>query len=269
MPFFEKFLHASKRNGSLVCVGLDTDPKKIPAHLNDRPNPMTAFNRAIIEATRQYTAAYKLNYAFYLAEGKMGMQALEDTLEILREGDVPVILDVKVGDIPNTMRQYGKTFFENYRVDAITVNPLMGKDTVETILDIEGSYCFVLAVTSNPGASDFLKAQSLHERIAGWLGEGDPTRLGAVVGATNTGELARMREMMPETLFLVPGIGAQGGDLNAVVRLASMTADDPRFMVNSSRGIIYKSGGKDFAQAAGEAANELRVKIQESLKTVR
>ncbi len=268
MGFFENFLRASKRNESLVCVGLDTDPKKIPAFLGDQSNPMTAFNRAIIRETRNYAAAYKLNYAFYLAEGRMGMEALEETLDMLRQGDVPVILDVKVGDIPNTMKQYGKSFFGNYRVDAITVNPLMGRDTVETILDIEGSYCFVLAVTSNPGAVDFLKAESLHERIAGWLGESDAKRLGAVVGATNTDELARMRELMPETLFLVPGIGAQGGDLNAVVRLASMSASDPRFMVNSSRGIIYKSNGEDFAQAAGNAANDLRRKIRESLKTI-
>ncbi len=266
MGFYDKFLSASRKNQSLVCVGLDTDPQKIPAHLNGQSNTMTAFNKEIIRTTKAYAAAYKLNYAFYLAEGKMGMQALEETLDILRDGDVPVILDVKVGDIPNTMKQYGKTFFGNYHVDSITVNPLMGKDTIETILDIPDSFCFVLAVTSNSGATDFLKAQSLHERIAGWLGESDATRLGAVVGATNTDELARMRELMPENLFLVPGIGAQGGDLNAVVRLASMSADDPRFMVNSSRGIIYKSGGEDFAEAAGNAANELRTKIQDSLK---
>ncbi len=267
MNFWDKYIQAAKCNRSQVCVGLDTDPAKIPSFLKEFRNPMTTFNREIIEATRDVAAAYKLNYAFYLAAGKMGMEALEETANTLK-GKVPVILDVKVGDIPNTMHQYGKTFFENYRADAITVNPLMGKDTIQTILDIPKSYCFVLAVTSNPGAVDFLKAENLHQRIASWLGESDETRLGAVVGATNTEELADMRRLMPKTLFLVPGIGAQGGDLDAVVRLASMTRDDPRFLINSSRGIIYKSDGKDFAEAAWKATEELRNKIQESLSNL-
>jgi len=205
-------------------------------------------------------AAYKLNYAFYIAYGRLGMEALENSISCIPD-TIPVIIDCKVGDIANTMLQYGKAFFDEMKADAITVNPLMGEDVITPLLGYQDKLLFLLAVTSNPSAVDFLKRNCLYREIALKLNNWGATHIGAVVGATNTNELKEMRELMPQTIFLIPGIGAQGGNLADVMNSSLSSATDPRILINSSRGIIFKGKGMDFAQTASEETEKLRNSI--------
>jgi len=247
---------------SFLCVGLDSDPRRIPAHLQGEPDPVYAFNRAIIEATLPYAVAYKPNLAFYEAQGPRGWETLARTMELIPP-EVFTIADAKRGDIGNTSRLYARTFFETYDFDAVTVAPYMGEDSVAPFLEFEGKWVFLLALTSNPSAQDFqylpTGAGPLHERVIqrgeAWS-QRYPGHLGYVVGATQAEALARVRRLIPAAPLLVPGVGAQGGDLDTVCAVGRNSQGG--LLVNSSRGIIFAGEKEDFAAKAGLAARTLQ-----------
>ncbi|MEM6263012.1 MAG: orotidine-5'-phosphate decarboxylase [Bacteroidota bacterium] len=251
-----------KAKSSFLCVGLDTDVRRIPEHLHSAPDPIFAFNKAIIDATLPFAVAYKPNLAFYEAAGPKGWESLKKTLDYLPK-DVFTIADAKRGDIGNTAKMYAKTFFETYSFDSVTVSPYMGKDAVTPFLEQEGKWAFVLGLTSNAGAADFQYhcdgKEMLYERVLRmgqtWDNE-YPGDVGFVVGATKTNKMAEIRTQAPNSFFLVPGIGAQGGDLHAVCQHGVNSGGG--LLINSSRGIIYASQGANFAHAAGEAAAALQ-----------
>ena len=245
---------------SLLCVGLDTDPEKLPAHLRGAEDGVVRFNKSIIDATAEFAVAYKLNTAFYEAQGLVGWQALEETRAYI-PGHILTIADAKRGDIGNTAAQYAKTFFETFPFDAITVAPYMGRDSVEPFLRTAGKWAIVLGLTSNPGADDFEKlicdGKPLYEHVLrGVSGWGSPDNLMFVVGATRPEELTRIRGLLPEHFFLIPGVGAQGGTVKEVCD-AAVTADGG-LLINVSRGIQYASTGDDFAEAAFRAAKSYK-----------
>ena len=252
-------IHVKK---SFLCVGLDTAIDRIPQHLLEAPDPIFAFNKAIVEATLPYAIAYKPNWAFYEALGAAGMESLRKTLEIIPK-DVMVIADAKRGDIGNTARMYAKAFFDELDVDAITLAPYMGKDAIDPFLDRADKWAFVLALTSNPGGADLQYhddgKEKLYQRVLRlgqeWAAD-QPGELGFVVGATRAEAMAEIRSLAPEAFFLVPGIGAQGGDLQAVCQHGR--SRDGGLLINSSRGIIYAGAGEDFAARAAEAAAKLQ-----------
>lgn len=261
--FSSKFQTRFTQTGSLLCVGLDSDISLLPSLCKKAANPILDFNLRIIDATLQYTTAYKPNLAFYLKDGMRGLEALYATVEHIPE-EVPVIIDCKVGDIGNTMDAYVSSFFDSMCADAITINPLMGRDVISSLLKNPNAYGFVLALTSNPSAADFLQKQELANHIAELLMNYPAENLGAVVGATQTKDLALMRSLMPDRIFLVPGVGAQGGDLEAVLTHGIHIASDPKVLINSSRGIIFKDKSDDFATVA---ANEARI-LSEDIKAI-
>lgn len=248
------------QTGSLVCIGLDSDIAQLPECTLTDANPIRDFNLRIIDATIDYAAAYKPNLAFYLKDGLRGMEALYDTLDYI-PSDVPVIIDCKVGDIGNTMDAYVASFFENFSADAITVNPLMGSDVISSLLKNPNAYGFVLNLTSNPSAADYLMQDQLSDRIAKLIMNHSKEQLGAVVGATQTEDLSRMRALLPERIFLIPGIGAQGGDLEAVLTHAIHSKEQPNILINSSRGIIFKDKSESFAETARSEAKKLKDSI--------
>lgn len=258
----EKLFQQIEKKKSLLCVGLDTDPRRIPEHLKSEPDPVFAFNRAIIEATADYAVAYKPNIAFYEAMGPAGWESLQKTLEIIPE-EIFTIADAKRGDIGNTSHQYARTFFETYNFDSVTIAPYMGRDSVEPFLEYEGKWVFLLALTSNAGSQDFQwfedGSEKLFERVIrtslSWAAT-QPGHLGFVVGATQAEQIGHIRNLAPESFFLVPGVGAQGGDLGAVCREG--LNDLGGLLINSSRGIIYADSSKDFAKAAGGKAKGLQ-----------
>ncbi len=254
--FWHKYQQRFKELGSHVCIGLDSRLDLLPDCLQNADNPIWEFNRAIIDATSEYATAYKPNLAFYLADGIRGLDALYASVDYIPP-QIPVILDCKVGDIGSTMAAYVHAFFTYLSVDAITINPLMGKDVLLPLLEHEGSFAFALALTSNKGAEDFFHDAKMKYKVPEWMQGFDESRLGAVVGATQVDHLQEMRKLMPGRLFLIPGVGAQGGDLKAVLKYAINSADDPRILINSSRGIIFASGDRDFADAAATKAKEL------------
>lgn len=248
---------------SFLCVGLDTDIKKIPEHLLSKEDPVFEFNKAIIDVTAPYTIAYKPNVAFYECDGVKGWESLEKTVKYIKENypDIFVIADAKRGDIGNTSKMYARTFFEHMDVDALTVAPYMGEDSVAPFLEYEGKWTILLALTSNKGSQDFQMIQDrngkrLFERVikrsSHW---GSPVNLMYVVGATQ-GELFKdVRAVAPRNFLLVPGVGAQGGSLEEVCDYGMI--DECGLIVNSSRAIIYASNGEDFAEVAGEKAKKL------------
>lgn len=261
-----------RRKGSFLCVGLDTDPLKIPAHIAGMPDPIFRFNKAIIDATAPYCVAYKPNMAFYESFGAMGWDAIERTIAYIRQNypDQFIIADAKRGDIGNTSKLYARSFFEHLDVDAITVAPYMGQDSVTPFLGYEGKWVILLALTSNKGSHDFqlIKDQSgtpLFESVINtssqWAG---PEEMMYVVGATQGRMFEEIRRVAPHSFLLVPGVGAQGGSLEDVCRYG--LTDDCGLLVNSSRGIIYASSGEDFAQAATAEACKLRDQMSEILK---
>lgn len=259
--FWYKYQLAWRKKKSLLCIGLDSEMSQLPQCVRSDRNPIYSFNKAIIDATHTYAAAYKPNLAFYLSAGVKGLEALKLTIEAIPE-DIPIILDCKVGDIGNTMDAYLKAFFEEMGCDAITINPLMGRDVIKMLLIEEKNFAFALALTSNPSAKDFLLNKDMYADIAKWIKGYNHQQVGAVVGATHTEHLSRMRELMPEQLFLVPGIGAQGGDLKAVLENAVNTIDEPNILINSSRGIIFKDKTSRFAEVAAEEAENLKNEIK-------
>ena len=254
--FWHKYHERFQHLRSSVCIGLDSQLGLLPACTHAAANPIWEFNRAIIDATQDYATAYKPNLAFYLADGVRGLEALYQTVRYIPP-EIPVILDCKVGDIGSTMSGYVQAFFKDLGVDAITINPLMGSDVLRPLLEIENSFAFALALTSNPSAEDFFHQAGMKHKVAEWLKAFDPQKLGAVVGATQTADLSLMRKLLPERIFLIPGVGAQGGDLQAVLQNAIHSKEEPRILINSSRGIIFASPAEDFALAAAKAAKAL------------
>lgn len=247
-----------RKKKSVLCVGLDTDLSKIPAHLLREEDPAFAFNKAIIDATRDYTVAYKINTAFYEAQGLKGWQTMERTLDYIPK-DIFTIADAKRGDIGNTSTQYAKTFFETYAFDSVTIAPYMGKDSVAPFLEFKDKWGIVLGITSNEGSLDFqhllIEGRPLYEhvleKVASW---GSPENIMFVVGATRKEQLAHVRSLCPDHFFLIPGVGAQGGDVDTVCK-HTLNAD-AGVLINVSRGIIYAGNDEGFAEAAAAAAQE-------------
>ena len=258
---------------SFLCVGLDTDLKKMPPHLLQEEDPIFAFNKAIIDATAPYCVSYKPNLAFYEAFGVKGLMAFEKTIKYLKQ-NYPhhfIIADAKRGDIGNTSKMYARTFFEEYDVDSLTVAPYMGEDSVTPFLGYEGKWVILLALTSNKGSYDFQltedsKGERLFEKVLKtsqtW---GTKDNMMYVVGATQGSMFEDIRKVAPEHFLLVPGVGAQGGSLEEVCRYG-MIPGDIGLLVNSSRGIIYASQGEDFAEAAAEKARELQQQMAQIIK---
>ena len=253
-----------KQRRSFLCVGLDTDLAKIPDHLLGSTDPMFEFNKAIIDATAPYCVAYKPNTAFYECQGIQGWQTLEKTVAYLKEKYPShlIIADAKRGDIGNTSKMYAATFFEQMNVDAVTVAPYMGQDSVTPFLEYTGKWVVLLDLTSNKGSHDFQffsvsDGMPLWERVlrvsAEWAGD---DQMMYVVGATQGSMFQEIRRVAPTSFLLVPGVGAQGGSLEEVCRYG-MT-DECGLLVNSSRGIIYASKGTDFAEAAEAEARKLQ-----------
>lgn len=243
---------------SVLCVGLDTDLSKIPQHLLKEEDPMFAFNKAIIDATKDYTVSYKINTAFYEAYGEKGWKSLEKTLNYIPE-NIFTIADAKRGDIGNTSTQYAKTFFETYQFDSVTIAPYMGKDSVVPFLQFPGKWGIVLGITSNEGSLDFQHLiadgkpiyQHVMSTVSGW---GTPENIMFVVGATRKEQLAEVRALCPEHFFLIPGVGAQGGDVATVCE--NTLNKDAGILINVSRAVIYAGSGTDFAEKAAEAAKQ-------------
>jgi orotidine-5'-phosphate decarboxylase len=254
-----------KKKRSFLCVGLDTDLNKIPEHLKDKPNAVLAFNKAIVDATKDYCVSYKINTAFYEAMGVKGWEALEETVHYIPSTHFK-IADAKRGDIGNTSSQYAKAFFEALPFDAVTVAPYMGEDSVRPFLEYEGKWAIVLGLTSNKGAADFelkqllsangeahLRAEYLYERVLRTVSNwGNPSNLMFVVGATQAEEFVSIRSIIPDHFLLVPGVGAQGGSLQEISEKAMN--HDCGLLVNASRAVIYASSGEDFAEQATEIA---------------
>ncbi|RIV26957.1 orotidine-5'-phosphate decarboxylase [Fibrisoma montanum] len=249
---------------SYLCVGLDTDPRKIPHSLQNEPDPVFAFNRQIIDATADLAVAYKPNIAFYEAQGPRGWESLQKTLDYI-PANCFTIADAKRGDIGNTSGLYARTFFDpsaaGLDFDSVTVAPYMGHDSVTPFLEYAGKWVILLALTSNPGSADFqrqpINEQELFEVVIEtaktWAG---PDQLMFVVGATQADELSRIRELAPDHFLLVPGVGAQGGSL-ADVSKRGLTPNGG-LLVNASRSILYASGGTDFAEKARAEAQALQ-----------
>lgn len=241
---------------SVLCVGLDTDLEKIPKHLFSEEDPMFAFNKAIIDATKDYTVAYKINTAFYEAQGAKGWISLGKTLEYIPK-DIFTIADAKRGDIGNTADQYAKTFFSTYAFDSVTVAPYMGSDSVKPFLQFDGNWAIVLGLTSNAGSADFqlqpcdneLLYEKVLKTVAQW---GTPENTMFVIGATRKEQLQHVRQILPDHFFLIPGVGAQGGDVATVCE--NTLNKEAGILINVSRGIIYVGSGADFAEHAGSAA---------------
>ena len=260
----QELLDNIRAKGSFLCVGLDTDIKKIPQHLLGEKDPIFAFNKAIIDATAPYCVAYKPNTAFYESLGVEGWQALDSTVKYLQENypDQFIIADAKRGDIGNTSSLYARAFFEKMGVDAITVAPYMGFDSVKPFMDYPGHWVILLALTSNPGSHDFqftadVTGTRLFEHVLETARKwGNEEQLMFVVGATQGAMFSEVRRVAPRNFLLVPGVGAQGGSLEEVAKWG-MTPECG-LLVNSSRGIIYASGGEDFAEAAAAEARKLR-----------
>jgi len=260
------------RKKSFLCVGLDTELAKIPPYLLESEDPVFEFNRQIIDATRDLCVAYKPNIAFYEALGPKGWQSLARTVEYIGNQHF-IIADAKRGDIGNTSRMYAEAFFNQLGCDAVTVAPYMGEDSVGPFLGFEGKWAILLALTSNPGSHDFQRdwledsRETLWEKVLhrsqNW---GSPENLMFVIGATHPEAFIRVREIAPDHFLLVPGVGAQGGDLAAICEHGMNK--DCGLLINASRSILYASSGQDFAQKASEEAKRLQQAMESLLETL-
>ncbi|MEO8589992.1 MAG: orotidine-5'-phosphate decarboxylase [Flavobacteriales bacterium] len=261
----------SKR--SLLCVGLDTEEDLVPEHFRGESRPVRAFNEAVVEVTHDLAIAYKLNLAFYEALGEQGWLDLEATVAYIRsKGNCFIIADAKRGDIGNTARKYAEAFFDRLDFDAVTLSPYMGRDSITPFLGRSGKWAIVLGVTSNEGAMDFqflsvdgdsqlALYKKVMQRAAEW---GTPSDTMFVVGATRTEVLADARALTPHHFFLVPGIGAQGGDLASVMS-AGLTKDGG-LLINNSRGILYAGKGEDAIPASRRAAMRMQLAMEAALR---
>ncbi len=249
---------------SYLCVGLDTDITKIPRHLLSQPDPIFAFNKAIIDATKDLCVSYKINTAFYEAQGLKGWEAMEKTVNYIPQ-EIFTIADAKRGDIGNTSTQYAKAFFETLSFDAITVAPYMGADSVKPFLEYENKWAIVLGLTSNSGSADFelqqMGGQRLYEKVLSTVATwGTPGNLMFVIGATQADEFLSIRKILPDHFFLVPGVGAQGGSLKEISEKAMNK--EVGLLVNVSRAIIYASEKEDFAAEARAIAQQYQFEMK-------
>ena len=267
----EQLVEQIKKKQSFLCVGLDIDLDKIPPHLKKEDDPIFSFAKAIIDSTHEYAVAYKPNLAFFESYGVKGWQAFQKIMEYVNSNfpDHFTIADAKRGDIGNTAKRYAKAFFETYDTDAVTVAPYMGKDAVEPFLTFEGKHAILLALTSNPGAADFQFTNENNEKLfqkvlRTSLTWDNADRLMYVVGATKAEALTSIRKLVPDSFLLVPGVGAQGGSLEEVAR-AGMNSQCG-LLVNSSRGILYRSQTNDFDKAAAQEAGRLQKEMALYLK---
>ena len=259
---------------SYLCVGLDTDITKIPKYLQKNKNAVVDFNKAIIDATKEYCVSYKINTAFYEANGSKGWEAMEETVNYIPSTHFK-IADAKRGDIGNTSSQYAKAFFETLQFDAITVAPYMGEDSIRPFLEYENKWTIVLGLTSNRGAMDFemqrladdenknglFLYEKVLERVSKW---GSINNLMFVTGATQASELENIRKIIPDNFLLVPGVGFQGGSLSETSKYGMNK--DCGLLVNASRAIIYAGSGKDFAEEAANIAQQYQTEMKEYLK---
>ncbi len=252
-------LKSANESGRYICVGLDTDIKKLPSHLHSMKNPVVEFNKRIVDSTKDAAAAYKLNLAFYESEGITGLENLVETLSLIPES-ILTIADGKHGDIGNTSNLYARSIFEHFKFDSATLNPYMGQDSLEPFLAYKEKLNFVLALTSNQGSEDFQKLQlkngnflyqDVIKKIHKW---NNISNCGIVFGATNLNELKENLNLIDDLPMLIPGVGAQGGNLQDVAKTL-FAAKKYSFLINVSRGIIQKSLGEDFEE---KAKNELR-----------
>jgi orotidine-5'-phosphate decarboxylase len=261
---------------SFLCLGLDTDIRKIPQHLLDTEDPVFEFNKQIIDQTAEFTVAYKPNIAFYEAMGPKGWVSLQKTLDYIPENCF-TIADAKRGDIGNTSGLYARTFFDKassgLSFDSVTVAPYMGRDSVEPFFEFEGKWVILLGLTSNEGSKDFqnldlAEGKKLYEKVLEKSQEwGGPDKMMYVVGATKAESLKSIRQIIPDHFLLVPGVGAQGGSLEEVS--AYGMNKDCGLLVNSSRGIIYASSGEDFAEKARAEAQKLQLEMAQYLDKYR
>ena len=255
-----------KRKESLLCVGLDTDINRIPSVLRKEKDPIFEFNKRIVDATLDYAIAYKPNLAFYEALGAKGWESLQRTMEYI-PSEVFTIADAKRGDIGNTSSLYAKAFFENMNFDSVTVAPYMGEDSVKPFLAFDDKWVILLGLTSNPGSNDFQNLtvdqseERLFERVLrrsqDW---GDSGRMMYVIGATKANQLVEIRKIIPDHFLLVPGVGAQGGDLEAVCKFG--LNKDYGLLINSSRSIIYANDSDDFDKEAAKVASGLHIEMK-------
>jgi len=268
---YNQLFNLIKKKKSFLCVGLDSDIEKIPAFLMNSGDPVFEFNKKIIDATIDFSVAYKPNLAFYESRGVDGLKSLQKTIDYLNGfGDeIFTIADAKRGDIGNTSRQYAKAFFEVFDFDALTVAPYMGKDSVTPFLEFENKWVILLALTSNQGAADFQYFENkdsvklFREVLRKSQEWSTKENMMYVVGATKAEALTEIRKIVPDHFLLVPGVGAQGGSLEEVARFGMN--DKCGLLVNSSRGIIFASNGDDFAEKAGEKALELQKQMEKLL----
>lgn len=270
MSALEKLVNKNNK-GKFICVGLDSDFDKLPSHLKSSENPVLNFNKAIIESTKDYCAAFKINFAFYEKDGENGLSTLRETINYI-PSDILIIADAKRGDIGNTSKMYAKSVFEHYKCDSVTLNPLMGSDSLEPFLDYGDKLSFILALTSNPGSTDFEKLklengkflyQQIIKKAIEWNSNNN---CGIVFGATNSDELSKNINSFETLPVLLPGVGAQGGSLVDVVN-AFKTANRKNYLINVSRGIIYKSSGEDFAERAMEEILRMNKEIYNILNS--
>lgn len=270
----QEIISQIKTKATFLCIGLDPDIQKIPSHLLKGEEPLFAFNKAIIDATHDLCVAYKPNLAFYESCGLEGWKAFEKTVRYIREKDPSqfIIADAKRGDIGNTAEMYARSFYESLPIDAVTLAPYMGKDSVQPFLSYPGKWAILLALTSNRGSADFqmledAQGERLFEKVlrrsSDW---GDEFSMMYVVGATQGSLLQDVRKLVPRHFLLVPGVGAQGGSLKEVARYAMN--DDCGLLVNASRQILYASKDEEFAQAARQEAMKLQQEMQTYLKAL-
>jgi orotidine-5'-phosphate decarboxylase len=268
MSFLLKLETAIQKNNSLLCLGLDTDIEKLPNHLRQEQYPVLAFNKQIIDATHDLVCSYKFQIAYYSALGISGVEQLIESIAYIRGKypEIPIILDAKRGDIGNTSEQYAKEAFDIYKADAVTVNPYLGHDGLEPFLRREDKGVIILCRTSNPGANDFqdlkIEGEQLYMKVADKIVEWNNLYGNClmVVGATYPEEMGRIRKLAPDMFFLVPGIGAQGGDLKQTMAMG-LRKDGSGLLIHSARGIIYASNETDFVERAKEEAVRLRDEI--------
>lgn len=258
-----KLIAEINRKKSFLCVGLDSDLSKIPSQLLTEPDPIFAFNKAIIDATKDFCVSYKINTAFFEASGWQGWQSMQKTFDYIPEGLLK-IADAKRGDIGNTSHQYAKAFFETLGADALTLAPYMGNDSLAPFFEYPGKWGIVLALTSNPGSADYeqqkVGSEFLYERvIQNTCKLGSEENLMFVVGATKPQEFEMIRKHAPKHFLLVPGVGAQGGSLQDVVKYGK--TKDVGLLINASRSIIYASSGVDFAEAAQLEAKKIQAEM--------
>ncbi|HEX8334197.1 MAG TPA: orotidine-5'-phosphate decarboxylase [Segetibacter sp.] len=263
----QQLIHQIKEKKNYLCIGLDTDVNKIPKHLQSNPNAVVEFNKAIIDATKNFCVSYKINTAFYEAMGIKGWQALAETIQYIPKTHF-TIADAKRGDIGNTSAQYAKTFFEVYNFDAVTVAPYMGEDSIRPFLDYTNKWTIVLGLTSNKGARDFELQKTgddyvyevVLKKVKQW---GTPENLMFVIGATQAQQLESVRTILPEHFLLVPGVGFQGGSLSEVSKYG--LNNDGGLLVNVSRAIIYASEDENFAEEAAVIASQYAEEMKDYL----